>query len=137
MQSNAVVVFHVFLHIADGGLAGVIHPVANPLFLVAFEEALHHRVDAPMSRMSGSTAHATPPARKSSLTCSSTSRCSTTGVAATPRSRASRRFSSCGTGSVLSMGRTWQHDHRPLEDGKQGEAPCMHESSAQFVLLVI
>lgn len=44
------------------------------------------------------------------------------GVAATPRSRASRRFGSCRTGSALSLDRTWQHERRPLEDGKQGEA---------------
>ena len=46
---------------------------------------------------------------------SALSRCSTTGVAATLRSRASRRCSSCRTGSALSLSRTWQHDRRPLE----------------------
>jgi transposase InsO family protein len=55
-------------------------------------------------------------------TCSMTLKRFTTGDAATPRSRASRRFSSCSTGSALSMSSIWQDETRLLEDEKPREA---------------
>jgi hypothetical protein len=47
MQSNGVVVFHVFLHITDGGLAGVIHLVANPFFIEMYynRKRLHQMLE--------------------------------------------------------------------------------------------
>src|SRR6266581_1917502 len=46
---------------------------------------------------------------------------STIGVAATPRSATSRRFSSCTTGSRFSMNGKRRHDALPLEDEKPRE----------------
>lgn len=34
MQSNAVIVFHIFLHVAYGGFTRVVYLVADPFFLV-------------------------------------------------------------------------------------------------------
>jgi len=59
--------------------------------------------------------------RPASPTSSRISNSSTIGVAATPRSVTSRRFSSCTTGLPLSMSANRRHDARPLEDVKQRE----------------
>src|SRR5574337_1637806 len=50
-------------------------------------------------------------------TCSSTSRCSTTGVAATPRWATARRFGSSRTGSAsMRLSNPRRHKSGPLED---------------------
>ncbi len=61
------------------------------------------------------------PSRRS-LIFSITSKCFTTGVVATPNSATTRRFSSCKTGSRLSLIGKWWFDATPVEDVRQGEA---------------
>ena len=59
--------------------------------------------------------------RRPEPTCSSTSKCFTTGVAVTPRLVSNRRCSSCRTGSRLRTRRNRRHESYRLEGEKQRE----------------